>query len=64
MKEKLIHQTAISFGEYLLSQRRFSRVTGQRTQHAESGTDLPASVLLKQVSHADVENWRLEKKVG
>jgi hypothetical protein len=55
------HSAMISFGKYLLSQRRFARVTGERTKHADSETDLPASILLEQVSHADVENWRLER---
>lgn len=55
------HPDMISFGNYLLSARRFSRVTAERTKHADSATDLPASILLEQVSHADLENWRLER---
>lgn len=64
MKEQLMLPFAISFGNYLLSQRRFSRVVAERTLHADSANDLPVTDLLAQVSHADVENWRHERRTA
>lgn len=49
----------VSFGRYLLSEERTNRI---KSAHDE-GDPCPIEERLREVYHADVENWKLKKKV-
>lgn len=49
----------VSFGSYLLSEKRKSRFVDS---HTEGINSLPVEESLAMVHHADVENWLEEKK--
>ena len=55
----------VSFGSYLLSEKRKSRFVESYKEKIRSGIDNPLSVeeSLSNVHHADVENW-LEEQEG
>lgn len=44
----------VSFGEYLFSEERTKRITDAH----EKGDIIPLGARLRQVYHADVENWK------
>jgi len=57
----------VSFGSYLLSEKRKSRIVEHQKELVENGTvknPIPEEDLLSRVYHADVENWLhdLEKR--
>lgn len=53
----------VSFGSYLLSERRKARYEAMNQTAIERGGSLePAEDRLKEVSHADLENWLEEQK--
>ena len=57
----------VSFGTYLLSEKRKAKIiNNQRTLEAESEGKqvdfLPDEELVKNVYHADIENWMEEER--
>ncbi len=53
----------VSFGSYLLSEKRKALLETAREQKIEDGSINPPSVeeQMKEVHHADIENWIKEK---
>ena len=52
----------VSFGSYLLSETRKARYESATKEALKEGFDIaPTEDRLKEVSHADVENWIYEQ---
>ena len=54
----------VSFGSYLMSEKRKARFDESYKEKIRNGMDnpLPMEERLKQVHHADIENWIAEQR--
>ena len=54
----------VSFGSYLMSEKRKARFDEVYKEKIRNGMDnpLPKEERLKQVHHADIENWIAEQR--
>tara|TARA_R100000655_G_scaffold7322_1_gene19793 strand:+ start:1068 stop:1268 length:201 start_codon:yes stop_codon:yes gene_type:complete len=54
----------VSFGSYLMSEKRKARFDEVYKEKIRNGMDnpLPTEERLKQVHHADIENWIAEQR--
>lgn len=54
----------VSFGSYLMSEKRKARFDEAYKEAIRKGMDnpLPTEERLKQVHHADIENWIAEQR--
>ena len=52
----------VSFGSYLMSEKRKARYESATKDASKGGFDIaPTEDRLKKVSHADIENWIYEQ---